>query len=94
MTESPENQTRRSCDSAAGSGAMMQVIEALDRASLALSASHNLTVTDRPDLPRDQWPVWVLDNAEALEAIETARRALGMDDEESVRVSVIEDVLD
>jgi hypothetical protein len=48
MTESPEKQTRRSCDSAAGSGAMMQIIEALDRASLALSVSHNLTVTDRP----------------------------------------------
>ena len=77
MTESPENQTRRSCDSAAGSGTMMQIIEALDRASLALSASHNLTVTDRPDLPRDQWPVWVLDHRRELDALDRAKEAIG-----------------
>ncbi|WP_164084833.1 hypothetical protein [Pseudazoarcus pumilus] len=47
-----------------------QVINALRRAHLALSASHNLTVTDRPDLPRKDWPVWVTDHRAELAAIE------------------------
>ena len=49
---------------------------ALDRLSLALSASHNLTVTDRPDLPRDQWPVWVLDHTPELALLDQVRDAL------------------
>lgn len=50
--------------------------QALERASLALSASHNLTVTDRPDLPRDQWPVYVLDHMAEVELIDQALAAL------------------
>lgn len=46
--------------------------EVLTRASLALSASHNLTVTDRPDLPRGQWPVYVLDHRAELDLIDRA----------------------
>lgn len=51
---------------------MNKVREALQAASLALSASHNLTVTDRPGLPRDQWPVYVLDHLAELDLIDLA----------------------
>lgn len=50
------------------------VCRALQAASLALSASHNLTVTDRADLPRSQWPVYVLDHQAELALIEQAQR--------------------
>jgi len=48
------------------------VLEALRRVHLALSASHNLTVTDRPDLPRSEWPVWVTDHAAEIKALDDA----------------------
>lgn len=54
-----------------------QVLPALKAASLALSASHNLAVSDRPDLPRDQWPVYVLDHRDELDMIDLALVALG-----------------
>lgn len=53
------------------------VLLALKAASLALSASHNLTVTDRPSLPRDQWPVYVLNHLNELKLIDQALIALG-----------------
>ena len=52
--------------------------QALTRIALALSASHHLTVTDRPELPRDQWPVWVLDHRPELELLDQVREALGL----------------
>lgn len=52
--------------------------DALTRVALALSASHHLTVTDRPDLPREQWPVWVLDHAPELALLDQVREALGL----------------
>lgn len=52
------------------------ICAALYVAGLALSASHNLHVTDRPDLPREQWPVYVLDHDAELRAILRADRAL------------------
>lgn len=52
--------------------------DALIRVSLALSASHHLAVTDRPDLPREQWPVWVLDHAPELALLDRVREALGL----------------
>lgn len=55
---------------------MSTIRRALESASLALSASHNLTVTDRPDLPRDQWPVYVLDHLAELDLIDQALAAL------------------
>lgn len=36
---------------------------------LALVSSHNLTVTDRPDLPREEWPVYVLDHFAEIRAV-------------------------
>lgn len=51
---------------------MSIVREALAKASLALSASHNLTVTDRSDLPRDQWPFYVLDHLTEVDLIDQA----------------------
>lgn len=56
---------------------MNALIKALKAASLALSASHNLTVTDRADLPRDQWPVYVLDHLVEIKLIDQALIALG-----------------
>lgn len=50
---------------------------ALEAASLALSASHNLTVTDRSDLPRAEWPVYVTDHRAELALIDGALRDLG-----------------
>lgn len=52
------------------------VSDALRWARKALSESHNLTVTDRPDLPRDQWPVWVTDHSAALSLIDQAEAEL------------------
>lgn len=63
---------------------MNAVKNALEQASLALSASHNLTVTDRPDLPRDQWPVYVLDHLAELDLID---QALAVLDAESALVT-------
>lgn len=56
-----------------------RVIDALRRAHLALSASHNLTVTDRPDLPRHEWPVWVTDHRGELAALDEAAEILSSD---------------
>ena len=49
-----------------------RVIDALRRAHLALSVSHNLTVTDRPELPRETWPVWVTDHRAEISALDEA----------------------
>ena len=38
--------------------------------SLALASSGGLTVTDRSDLPRDQWQTWVLDTRLELAALD------------------------
>jgi hypothetical protein len=51
---------------------------ALQAASLALSASHNLTVTDRSNLPRAEWPVYVLDHGHELALIDAALRDLNV----------------
>ncbi|MCD6674875.1 MAG: hypothetical protein LT106_18735 [Burkholderiaceae bacterium] len=48
------------------------ICDALLRASLALSASNGLHVTDRPDLPRGQRPVYMLDHSGELAAIDRA----------------------
>lgn len=45
------------------------IIFVLQRASMALSASHNLTVTDRPDLPLNECPPYVLDHKKETDAI-------------------------
>lgn len=54
-----------------------KIIAALKSASLALSASHNLTATDRADLPRDQWQVYVLDHSAEIALIDAALVSLG-----------------
>lgn len=51
--------------------------QALTRIALALSASHHLTVTDRPELPREQWPIWVLDHQPELALLDQVREVLG-----------------
>ena len=53
------------------------IITALKAASLALSASHNVTVTDRSDLPRDQWPIYILDHTKEGNLIDKALVSLG-----------------
>lgn len=45
------------------------IISVLQKASMALSASHNLTVTDRPDLPLNECPPYVLDHKKETDAI-------------------------
>lgn len=45
------------------------IIFVLQRASMALSASHNLTVTDRPDLPLNECPPYVLNHKKETDAI-------------------------
>jgi hypothetical protein len=54
---------------------------ALQAASLALSASHNLTVTDRSDLPRDEWPTYRLDHAAEIALIDETLLSLDKKDE-------------
>ena len=49
---------------------------AFQSASLALSTCHNLTVTDRSDLPRDEWPIYVLNHKRELALIDEALRHL------------------
>lgn len=53
-----------------------EIIAALTSASLALSASHNLTVTDRASLPREQWPIYVLDHLREIVLIDAVLVAL------------------
>lgn len=55
----------------------IKIIAALKSAGLALSASHNLTATDRADLPRDQWPVYVLDHGAQIALVDAALVSLG-----------------
>lgn len=57
-----------------------KLASALKQASLALSASHGLTVTDRSDLPRDQWPVYVLNHTNELALIDAALLGLTSSD--------------
>ncbi len=52
------------------------VLQALLAADLALSASHNLTATDRADLPRTDWPVFVLDHRAGLAGLGAVWRLL------------------
>jgi hypothetical protein len=51
-------------------------LHALRAADLALSASHNLTATDRADLPRADWPVFVLDHRAELAGLAAVWRLL------------------
>ncbi len=53
------------------------VIAALKSAGLALSASHNLTATDRAGLPRCRWPVYVLDHGAEIALVDAALVSLG-----------------
>lgn len=55
----------------------IKIIAALKSAGLALSASHNLTVTDRADLPRDRWTVYVLDHGAEIARVDAALVSLG-----------------
>lgn len=50
--------------------------DALYLAGLALSASSGLLVTDRPDLPRLEQPLYVLKHDDELKAIDRAVEAL------------------
>lgn len=53
------------------------IVTALQSASLALSASHRLTVTDQATLPREQWQVYMLDHVVELAQIDAALVSLG-----------------
>jgi len=66
-------------ETARGEVVTARLKEALTAAAIALSASHNLTVTDRSDLPRQDWPVYVLDHLRELLLIERVLAALNAD---------------
>lgn len=53
-----------------------QVVQALERARLALCASHNVLATDRPDLPRSSDTSWTTDHSKEIEAIGCALEAI------------------
>lgn len=54
-----------------------RIISVLEMTSKALSASHNLTVTDRPDLPLEEQPFYVLDHMNETNAIGELLLSLG-----------------
>lgn len=53
------------------------IVGVLQKASMALSASHNLTVTDRPDLPLNECPPYVLNHKKETDAIGSLLLSLG-----------------
>lgn len=57
---------------------MKKIISTLEIAGQALSASHNLTVTDRSDMPLEEQPFYVLDHAKETNAIQDALISLGV----------------
>jgi hypothetical protein len=54
---------------------LQRIGDALYDASLALSFCSGLVATDRPDLPREEWPVFTLDfSKEATALVEELKR--------------------
>lgn len=53
------------------------VLMALQRARLALSATHRCVCTDRPDLPLTSATSWTIDNADEIALIDKALAELG-----------------
>jgi hypothetical protein len=48
------------------------ISQALKAAQYALISSHNLTATDKSELPRDKWPVFNINNESEIALIEKA----------------------
>jgi len=47
-------------------------IAALQHARLALAACNHCITTDRPDLPRSEWPVWTINHEAEIALIDSA----------------------